>query len=146
MRNEKYTTGYANAIIAKFMGFDIVDVGYAGSEEETEWQRAHEEWMAKVALTQVGRYIVNVNENVFYEWSDVQYHSSWDWLMPCWAKAGEILFDIRSDLLDDKYLEAHRITKSFITACQKVDIGRAYKEIYNAVQFIQWYKKQQSDE
>lgn len=72
----------------------------------------------------------------------LKYHSSWDALMPCWKKAGVILYSIRRELDGEKYLEAYRITKCFLDACQKVDIERAHEAVYNAVQFIQWYNNQ----
>ena len=73
---------------------------------------------------------------------ELKYHSSWDWLMPVWKKAGEVLYDIRGDLSDTRYLEAHKITKAFMDACQKVELDQAHKAVYNALQFIQWYNNQ----
>jgi len=127
MSNEKYTTGYANAVIAKFMDFDVVDVGYADSEEETEWQRNHEEWMASVGLTQVGRYIVNVKENKWHQWDDVKYHSSWDQLKP---------------VIDEifKYALAYpQQVRRIIDMSVVVGISAAHEKVY---QFIQWINKQ----
>lgn len=72
----------------------------------------------------------------------MKYHSSWDQLMPCWKKAGVILYSIRRELDGEKYLEAYRITKCFLDACQKVDIERAHEAVYNAAKFIQWYNNQ----
>lgn len=74
-----------------------------------------------------------------------QYHKSWDMLMPGWGKAAKVLFDIRGDLDDYKYIEAHRITKSFMTACQKVDIKGAHTDVYNAIQFIQWLNQNKNN-
>jgi hypothetical protein len=82
------------------------------------------------------------NESSPYRVRDIKYHSSWDWLMPVWKKAGKILFDIRGDLTEDKYLCVHRITKAFIYACQTVDIESAHTSVYNAILNIQWYNKQ----
>lgn len=82
MSKEKYTIGYANAVIAKFMGYEYITVGYAGSEEETEWQRNNEEWMNKVGIENVGRYLVNVKEDEWYPFDDINYHIYWDQLMP----------------------------------------------------------------
>lgn len=75
--------------------------------------------------------------------NNLQYHTSWDWLMPVWKKAAVILFDIRGDLNDEKYLEAHRITKAFMEACQKAEISKAHEAVYKAVQFITWYNDNQ---
>ena len=90
-----------------------------------------------------GKYTIDFyGPNTYNEWPEMKYHSSWDWLMPVWKKAGEFIFQIRGDLTDQKYLEAHRITKSFMEACQKVEIERAHEAVFNAIQFIQWYNKQ----
>lgn len=72
----------------------------------------------------------------------LKYHTSWDWLMPCWKKAGKILFDIRGDLIGENYLDAYRITKAFIDACRKVEIENAHDAIYNAIQLISGYNQQ----
>lgn len=76
----------------------------------------------------------------------LNYHKSWDELMPVWEKAGGIMFEIRGDLTDKKYLEAHRITKAFIDACQKVEINLAFKAVYDAIQFIIWYNQQKQND
>jgi len=123
--------GYANAIIAKFMGFDVVDVGYSDSEEETEWQRNHDEWMNTVGLTQVGRYIVNVKENIWHPWDDVKYHSSWDSLMLVWFKIQTIGADM--GYIFKKYHEA------FHAGIDHQSIAKCHSAVY---QFIQWYNKQ----
>jgi hypothetical protein len=144
--NEKYTTGYANAIISKFMDFGVVDVGYADSEEETEWQRNHEEWMIKVGLTQVGRYIVNVKENIWHCWDDVKYHSSWDWLMLVVEKissldGGKYNFHISSTGQWACYINRDDVFDSEITSYGGFEpmIINVWKAVYK---FIQWYNNQ----
>jgi hypothetical protein len=77
-----------------------------------------------------------------YALGDFKYHSSWDWLMPVWKKAGEIIYAIRGDLREDDYIMAHRTTKSFLDACQNGNIKQAHKVVFHSVQFIQWYNKQ----
>jgi hypothetical protein len=81
------------ALIAEFMGFEKVSVGYFGVsqgggvlEPETEWQRTHGDWMDKNDMESVGDYIVDVPNNKWFEWEEVRYNSSWDWLMPVVAK------------------------------------------------------------
>jgi hypothetical protein len=138
MSNEKYTIGYANAIIAKFMGYNIVDIGYSGTEEETEWQRNNEEWMNKVGLTQVGRYIVNVNENIFHFLDDIKYHSSWDWLRPVWDKFRDLKF---------KEETAMKLHLNYVARlAQDIAYGTIEEVHHNLYISIQWYNKQQSNE
>jgi hypothetical protein len=138
MNNEKYTIGFANATIAKYMGYILVDVGYAGSEEETEWQMNHEEWMNKVGMTQIGRYIVNVNENTWHPWEDVKYHSSWDWSRPVWLKFRELNFKV-----------AHRrwmhetFKDRLIADLTNGTIAEFHEGLYRA---IQWYNKQKAND
>jgi len=70
-----------NKLIAEFMGWQLVTVGYFGGEEETQWQRDNSDWMDEVNMDDVGDYFVNVPENKWL-YADVSYHTSWDWLMP----------------------------------------------------------------
>lgn len=76
------------------------------------------------------------------KYPEMKYHSSWDWLMPCWKKAGKILYSIRRQLCGTKYQEAYRFTKSYLDACQKVEIEKAHEAVYYAIQLIQWYNQQ----
>lgn len=67
---------------------------------------------------------------------ELEFHSSWDWLMPVWKKAGSWLYEKRAAFTQLDYTTAHRITKQFIDACQKSDIDAAYLAIIGAVTFI----------
>lgn len=87
----------------------------------------------------VDRFVKDCKIVFYYE---LKYHTSWDWLMPVWKKAGKILFDIRGDLIGENYLDAHRITKAFIDACQKAEIENAHGAVYNAIQLISGYNQQ----
>lgn len=77
-----------NETIALFMGYEKVRVGYFGSKDgdleydESEWQVSHEKWMDDVGMESVGFYFVNVPANIWHEVKNVEYHTSWDWLMP----------------------------------------------------------------
>lgn len=134
MSNEKYTIGYANAIIAMFMDFDIVYVGYADSEEESLWQRNHEEWMNKVGLTQVGRYIVNVETNIWHHWYDMKYHSSWDWLRPVWDKFRDLKFTEETSM---------KLHLNYVARlAQDIAYGTIDEFHHNIHIAIQWYNKQ----
>lgn len=82
IKNLKMNIDRGNKLIAEFMGFEKVTVGFFGTEEETEWQRENEDWLVHNELGSVGDYGVNVSENKWFEWKDIKYHTSWDWIMP----------------------------------------------------------------
>jgi hypothetical protein len=71
----------------------------------------------------------------FYPYS-LQYHKSWDWLMPVWEKAGKWIYEHRGEWSSEHYLTAHNITKQFLTACQTADVSAAHYAVYLAVNFI----------
>ncbi len=71
-----------NKLIAEFMGFEKVKIGYTATDSETEWQRNNLELIHILELFYVGEYIVNATTWKRYDWKDVKYHSSWEWLMP----------------------------------------------------------------
>lgn len=82
-----------NEIIANFLGYEKVTVGYFGSKDgddgETEWQLAHKDWMKAVGIENVGDYIVNIPKNDWRHWEEVRYHKSWSQLMPVVEKIAE---------------------------------------------------------
>lgn len=112
------TTEMMNEAICEFMGGHRMISGtihvYKGPDE-IEWE--------------TGKYL--------------KYHTSWDWLMPVWKKAAKILYEIRNQLSKDDYLEAHKVTKSFIDACQKVEIDKAHDAVYRGILGITWYNDNQ---
>ena len=55
-----------NDLIAKFMGYDKVTIGYFEGESETQWQRDNQDWLDKVGLENIGDFYVNVLENKFF--------------------------------------------------------------------------------
>lgn len=90
--SEQITEG--NELIAKFDGWEIVTVGYYGQhhgeeDDETEWQSYHRGWLDKMRIESVGRYIVKVQENDWFEYEDMRYHKSWNLLMPVVEKIGD---------------------------------------------------------
>jgi hypothetical protein len=95
-------------------------------------------WLRKYTIDDYGP-----EKHTFYP--EMKYHESWDWLMPCWKKAGQILYAIRREIDGEKYIEATRITKDFLSACQKAEVLRAHEAVYYAVQLIQWYNKQKDN-
>lgn len=132
------TTEMMKYAIAKFMGYEKVTVGYSGSEEETEWQRNHEEWMIKVGIQLVGDYIVDVPNNVWYSWEDVKYHTSWDWLMEAWRKLRSSIWERFNEYPSDFC----SISDAWEQYCFIVDIVGAHDVLYKA---IQWYNQQKQN-
>lgn len=142
------TIDVMNEAIAVFMGFEKVRVGYIGCKDgdpeydETAWQVANEEWLEKMGIENIGYYVVNVNGNEWYEWRDVEYHNSWDWLHPVWDKLRTELFVCMPDCgFNDGY---DKFGDAWKTACFNGEIVNAHKVAYGA---IQWYNQQkQKDE
>lgn len=73
----------------------------------------------------------------------MKYHYDWNQLMRAWKRAAKIIFDIRGQLSQDDYLEAHKVTKSFIDACQRVEIDKAHEAVYRAILGINYYNENQ---
>lgn len=72
---------------------------------------------------------------------DYSFSRCWDGLMPVWKKLGAEMFEIRADLSTDKYLEANRITKDFMSACQRVEIDEAWQSVLEGINLIKWYNQ-----
>lgn len=134
MSNEP-TIEQMNEAIAKFMGFEVVQVGYSDTEEETEWQKNHEEWMHKVKLTQVGQYIVNVKKDIFHTWDDIKYHLSWDWLMPVVTKIKGLIHDADHE----KRFQMSQRLKPIQNETLNVNVTNTHYCVYR---FIQWNNNQ----
>lgn len=79
-----------NQLIAEFMGYEKVTVGYYGGDDETEWQRNNQDFMRETGMDDIGDYIVNVKEKRWFDWHAVKYHTSWNWLMPVITKIEDI--------------------------------------------------------
>lgn len=75
-----------NKLIAEYMGYEKIRIGFNGTSSETVWQKKNEEWMDENGMNDVGDYIANIKENDWKYWEDVEYHSSWDQLMPVLEK------------------------------------------------------------
>ena len=73
--------------LMEVLGFDFVEVGYFGCEDETPWQTANELWMDEVGLSDVGAYFVNTDSG---EWVDgsVDLLADWDWVHRIAAELG----------------------------------------------------------
>lgn len=71
-----------NDLIAKFMGYDKVTIGYIEGESETQWQRDNQNWLDKVGLENIGDYYVNVLENKFFTvYGNELWYGEWNNLM-----------------------------------------------------------------
>lgn len=84
---DKYTTAFA-----EYMGFEIVEIGYYGTDSETKWQLENLDWMVLVGLENVGTYAVDKILNEWYEYDDLMYTTSWDWLLKVWYKVSTEIF------------------------------------------------------
>lgn len=145
------TIEYKNAIIARFMGYKRVEVGYSGTEEETEWQRNNEEWINKVGITLVGHYFVNVPNDEWIPCDDIHYHDSWDALMPVVEKIETIenkRFGVCIDVLDTMIMDykvPHDIGEKIVVQTDIYpDNGDTKISITHAAvyQFITWLNQQ----
>lgn len=55
-----------NDLIAQFMGYEKVTIGYIDGVSETQWQRENQDWLDKVGLDYIGDYYVNMSENKYF--------------------------------------------------------------------------------
>jgi hypothetical protein len=117
-----------NELIAEFMGFKKVTVGYFG-DDETEWQTDNREWMDKVDLNSVGDYAVDVQNDSWRAWESVKYHKSWNQLMPVVAKISE-------------YRLAYPKESGWVCDC-KIVVGQKYlyREVVNFIKFLNSHNK-----
>ena len=85
-----------NDLIAQFMGFEKVTVGYFGDQEneewgETDWQVKNSAWLDYIGLTAVGEYYVNVLENKYFDTYTYKY-TEWNNLIPVIEKIEDMNF------------------------------------------------------
>lgn len=138
------TLSEQNILIAKFMGFELIRVGYVGQndgdvDDETDWQRENDRWLDEVGISSVGRYIVNVPEKKWFLWEDVRYDESWEWLMPVGEKIFEYLQKAVKERPPHTCTEGDLIEVDITCAIREYNRPEAYKHI---VRWIQWYNKQ----
>lgn len=136
---EQLTIKQQNEIIARFMGYEKVRIGYYGCKDgdpetdETEWQVKNEDWCNKMGIEDIGDYIVNIRTNKWHEWKDVKYNSDWSWFMPVWDKFIDLRFSIPMQQL------RHSELKSTVgLAILYGGIELAHNNISEA---IQWYNQ-----
>lgn len=114
---DKYTTAFA-----EYMGFEIVEIGYFGCEDETQWQRDNQEWMELVGLRNVGTYAIDKILNEWYEYDDLKYTTSWDWLLPVWKKVSTEIFG-----------KSHLLSKCAMTILD-FNIKKTVENIYKLIE------------
>lgn len=68
----------------------------------------------------------------------LQYHSSWDWLMPVWKKLGNLIYEIRRHVSSEDYKRVEIITINVLKAFLKVEINSVFNWI---VEGIKWYNQ-----
>lgn len=125
------TVMQGNKLIASFMDFEFVTVGYFGCEDQTEWQVKNQEWCERVGLDSVGDYIVNTSTDLWFEVDEIKYHTSFDWIMPVWYKVRDLKFtDVKTQL------EHSSIKVSIDYRICYGTIDELFVEIFTA---IQWY-------
>lgn len=135
------TISEMNEAIAVFIGFEKVRIGYFGCKDgdpeydETDWQVANEKWLEKMGIENTGYYVVNVNGNEWYQWCDVEYHTSWDWLMPVVEKIKAI---VREEKDSGEKKSLPRWVPIQNELCN-VNITNVHYCVYK---FIQWYNQQ----
>jgi hypothetical protein len=71
-----------NKLIAEFMGFELVTIGYFGCPDETEWQVKNALWLEDVGLSDVGEYFVDVPDLKWHSKEELDYSTDWSLLMP----------------------------------------------------------------
>ncbi len=131
-----------NLLIAEFLGFEKVRIGYFGMSDQTKWQVKNEQWLERNEIDSVGWYIVNVKKNKFFEWNDVAYHKDWNWLMPAWFKFQFILTTEFHDATHESQFRNYlsQIQQTFcIGICEDEDILTCHHAL---VEGIEWYNKQ----
>lgn len=124
-----------NKLIAEFMGWDVIRVGYYGQawgeeDDETEWQNENREWLDKMGIESIGRYMVKVKENDWFLFDDAKYHSSWDWLIPAWYKFRDLTFKDRKNEIP----HSHHCQSISRAICYE-DIGSAYSRLSAAIEW-----------
>lgn len=124
-----------NRLIAEFMGYERVRIGYFDDDDpeegETEWQVKNRAWMDEVEINSVGEYYVNVPAKEWVEEEDLNYHQDWNKLMEVWYK----FLGLRFAGHNDQFKHAE-IKTTVGYAILYGDINLAYQRLVEA---INWY-------
>jgi len=130
-----------NELLAEFMGYEVVTVGYSGTNSETQWQRDNEQFMEDIGIRSVGKYAIHKLDNSWEEFENLNYNLSWDCLIPVCAKWDSIPFEEFSDLERKRYLQ---LCDDLDNSVSCYEITYAYDQL---VKNIKWYnEKNQKNE
>lgn len=114
MTNDEILEG--NKLIADSPFSDLVK----GSGEEERW------------------YIKSNNQQGYF--TELKYHSSWDWIMPACSKWDNLYFDV----LEIKTREQYELRcDSLDNAVTRYELAPVFKQL---VENIKWYNKNKTDE
>jgi hypothetical protein len=125
-----------NRLIAEFLGYEKVRVGYFNDldpeDGQTEWQVQNEKWMERMGMENVGNYYVNVLHDKWFECEDAAYHTDWNKLMEAWdlcrAKVWAKYMDYPS--------EYFKLQEKYANKCIYPDVKEAYETLVEA---IKWF-------
>jgi hypothetical protein len=93
MKNKSIIIEENNDLIAKFMGYEKVTIGYFDSDNVTQWQKDNKEWMEKVKMDLIGDYYVNISKNEFFNLKDLWY-LEWNNLMTVVDKIESMYYEV----------------------------------------------------
>jgi hypothetical protein len=141
-----------NRMIAAFMGYEFVTVGYFDTEDETQWQRENREWMDEVGIEDVGDYFVDTKDNSWFPAEEADYHKSWDALMPVVEKIEkegcEVVIGSQMEWIND---DQDIVWHQDVSICQdiqeicNVTAKTKIEAVYSAVlSFLKWYNENQN--
>lgn len=143
--------------IAKFMGYEVVRIGFLGSDA-TKWQLKNADWLDKPEIVEqydnsVGDYFVNIGRNEIIRQEDVDYKNSWNDIMPVVEKIGTLKAEVQIATGQDRCL----ISYNDLTGDDDGWMGRIYIHnehlkqkdvklidcVYTAcLRYIKWYQSQ----
>jgi hypothetical protein len=129
-----------NRMIAAFMGYEFVTVGYFDTEDETQWQRENREWMDEVGIEDVGDYFVDTKDNSWFPAEEADYHKSWDALMPVVEKIESLGYNV--DICQTTVDIFKKTNWNDEVVCKKE--ASKLEAVYSAVlSFLKWYNENQ---
>lgn len=99
-KTETVSPSTAKRLIANFMGLQFVRVGYTGTNSETKWQSENADWFDKhrdFHDNSVGYYAVNIEKDLIFWQSDLNYYTSWDSIIPVWIKFRDLDLDFHGE-------------------------------------------------
>ena len=126
-----------NKVIAEFMGYEKVKIGYFGTDEETDWMRKNKKWMDEVGLDNIGDFFVKIDgiKSRWFYCEDAKYHSSWDELIPVLQKIRTINYGKMVTEVPEMETELNRrITENL----RMLDLKATWLAV---ISYIVWYNQ-----